>query len=628
VPDATDTVEDRPTDGAVLDGVLAETPPFDGLSIADRAVMTRAADVRRYAPGELILDAFAQVSVEVFVVLTGRVDLWHDADALSEAADQHLGRGGVFGFSAMLTERSLGPRAIAVNAVTVAAIPESAVEPAFASRQGARFLAAQGAVARSRGGLSSYSLVDEIIETHPLEVDADDPIGDVAAAMTRRGTGHAVVPLEDGRFGLVTDALLRSRVLVEGRDASVPAREVMDDAVPTVALGESAAEALILMLDRNAEYLVVTDRSGRLHGVITPRDFTVSAATAGVSVHEQIRRAATVEELRRRARRAAAVIDDLLSWGMASGRAIAVYSSILDTIVRRTITLTFARYPDLSLDAFTWLSLGSNGRREAVLSSDIDSAVAFRDTCDAADIDRYRSALADIQRELAAAGITADSHGATASRPAFSRTNAEWRAAARQWMAEPEQNQGAMMTSLLVDGRPIHGDPGLPEVMKVFSDLRRHPGTMRLLLEASLSARAKTRSLRDVLSRRDTIDLKKHAVLPIVNTARWAALAVGSSALSTTERLQAAAGSAMLPDEHAHNLIDVFTVLQRLRLRYQLIEYQRGEKPLDVVSRERMSPIDRSVVTEAVREIAAVQRRIDNVAAYLPAEAWTGPAPA
>ena len=128
------------------------------------------------------------------------------------------------------------------------------------------------------------------------------------------------------------------------------------------------------------------------------------------------------------------------------------------------------------------------------------------------------------------------------------------------------------------------------------------------------------------MARRDTINLKKDAVLPIVNTARWAALAVGSSALSTTERLQAAAGSAMLPDEQAHNLIDI-TVLQRLRLRYQLIEYQRGEKPVDVVSRDKMSPIDRSVVAEAIREIAAVQRRMDNVAAYLPAEAWTGPAP-
>ena len=125
-------------------------------------------------------------------------------------------------------------------------------------------------------------------------------------------------------------------------------------------------------------------------------------------MHEQIRRATTPEELRRRARRAPAVVDDLLSWGMASGKAIAVYSSILDTIVRRAITLIFAQYPDLSLDAFTWLSLGSNGRREAVLSSDIDSAVAFRTTATAREIDRYRAAFAEIQRVLAAAGITAD----------------------------------------------------------------------------------------------------------------------------------------------------------------------------------------------------------------------------
>ena len=625
MPEPLDAVEDV-DDAAVLDRVLAETPPFDALSAAERAAMSRAASVRRFGPGALILDAFTQVSVEVFVVLSGRVDLWHDADALGDLADQHLGPGGVFGFSAMLTERSLGPRVVAVDEVTVAAIPETAVEPAFASRQGARFLAAQAAVARGRVGLSSYSLVDEIIETHPLEVEADEPVAEVAAAMTRRGTGYAVVPLEDGRYGLVTDALLRSRVLVEGRQASVPAREVMDPSVPTVQLGASAAEALILMLDRGAEYLVVTDRGGRLRGVITPRDFTISPATAGVSVHEQIRRATTVEELRRRARRVPAMVDDLLSWGLASGKVIAVYSSVLDTIVRRTITLVFAQYPDLSLDTFTWLSLGSNGRREAVLSSDIDTAVAFRDTFDTSVIDRYRAAFVEIQGELAAAGLTADQHGATAGRPAFSRTNAEWRAAARQWMEEPEHDQGAMMTSLLVDGRPIHGDPGLPEVMKVFGDLRRHPGTMRLLLSASQSARAKSRSLRDRLGRRDTIDLKKHALLPIVNTARWAALAVGSSALSTTERLHAAAGSAMLPDEQAHNLIDVFTVLQRLRLRYQLIQRQRGEKPADVVSRDWMSPIDRSVVTEAVREIAAVQRRMDNIAAYLPAEDWATPA--
>jgi CBS domain-containing protein len=182
------------------------------------------------------------------------------------------------------------------------------------------------------------------------------------------------------------------------------------------------------------------------------------------------------------------------------------------------------------------------------------------------------------------------------------------------------------MTSLLVDGRPIHGDPGLPAVTAVFSEVRRHPGTMRLLMQESLAKRAKYRSVRDIFTRRETFDIKTHALLPIVNIARWVALSVGSAALPTTERLKAAAGSAMLPDEQAHNLIEAFDVVQRLRLRYQIEQYERGEKPSDPLVRDRLSPIDRSMLAQAVHETAAVQRRMDNVAVYLPADAWAGPA--
>lgn len=133
--------------------------------------------------------------------------------------------------------------------------------------------------------------------------------------------------------------------------------------------------------------------------------------------------------------------------------------------------------------------------------------------------------------------------------------------------------------------------------------------------------------LRDLFARRTAFDVKTQALLPIVNIARWAALSVGSAALPTTARLQAAAGSAMLREEQAQNLIEAFEVLQRLRLRYQLIQHQRGERPSDVLTRDRMSPIDRSMITQAVHEIASTQRRMDYVAASLPADAWAGPAP-
>jgi CBS domain-containing protein len=227
---------------------------------------------------------------------------------------------------------------------------------------------------------------------------------------------------------------------------------------------------------------------------------------------------------------------------------------------------------------------------------------------------------------LARAGLSTDEHGANASRRLFVRTNAEWRAAARTWLAAPEDHKGAIMTSLLVDGRPIHGDPGLPAVIEVFRELREHPGTLRLLLRFSLSTRARMRSgreLRDLLTGRpEHVDVKAHAVLPIVNIARWAALAVGAPTLSTTERLRAAAGSEMLPQAHADTLIEVFGVLQRLRLRYQLMQHEDGARPSDELLAARLSPLDRSVLGQAVREIAAIQRRMANVSAYVPASDW------
>jgi CBS domain-containing protein len=620
--------------GTVADllDLLRRHAPFDGLDDGARAAMAEAATVRRYEPGELVLDAFGAPSTEVFVVVEGHVDLWDDAHRLSEAPDERLGPGGVFGFSAMLTERSLGPRVVATEPAVVAAIPAAVVEPAFATRQGARFLAAQGVARQHRTGLPSYSLVAELVDAEPLVVAASDSVAEVAAQMTACATSVAVVDLGcagDGepRRGLVTDALLRRRVLVEGVPGSAPAREVVDTDVPTVCDADSAAEALLLLLDRGGEHLLVTDREGHVRGVLGARHFAVSPASVGVSVHEQIRRAATVDELHRRARRVPGMLGDLLSGGLATTKVVAVYSAIVDTVVRRALALTFEDRPDLSLDAFTWLSLGSNGRREAVLSSDIDSAAAFDDAVPEEEITRYREAFVEVDGVLAAAGLVGDQHGATARRPAFSRTNAEWRSSALAWRAHPEDDQGAMMTSLLVDGRPIHGDPGLPAVTQVFGELRRHPGTMRLLLVETLSTRARARSLRDAFARRDSVDLKHDALLPIVNIARWAALSVGSHELSTPDRLHAAAGSTMLPGPKARNLVEIFEILQRLRLRYQLVALQRGERPSDVVTRERMSPIDRSVVAEAAREIAAMQRRMDKIAAYLPVQDWASPAP-
>ena len=118
--------------------------------------------------------------------------------------------------------------------------------------------------------------------------------------------------------------------------------------------------------------------------------------------------------------------------------------------------------------------------------------------------------------------------------------------------------------------------------------------------------------------RRKRIDLKRQALLPIANVARWAALSTGSVALPTSERLQAAAGSRMLTIEDADTLSDVFEIVQRIRLRHQLDQLAAGESPSDTILLRDVSTIDSSVLGDAVREILAVQKRIANKGKFVP----------
>ena len=122
-------------------------------------------------------------------------------------------------------------------------------------------------------GSPTYSVVDELIVRAPLVVGPGTSVGEVARRMTEADLPVAVVRIGDGCFGLVTDAMLRARVLVAGLPSTTPVRQVMGTEPPTVVLGDSAAEALMLMLDRDAEFLLVTDRDGQLRGVVGPRDF-------------------------------------------------------------------------------------------------------------------------------------------------------------------------------------------------------------------------------------------------------------------------------------------------------------------------------------------------------------------
>jgi CBS domain-containing protein len=99
-------------------------------------------------------------------------------------------------------------------------------------------------------------------------------------------------------------------------------------------------------------------------------------------------------------------------------------------------------------------------------------------------------------------------------------------------------------------------------------------------------------------------------VIPIVDLARWAAMAAGVTSASTIERLRAAGAAGTLPPADAQTLEDAFELIAALRMQHQVRRLRAGETPDDYVDPAELSGLTRSHLKEAFRAVASVQKHV------------------
>jgi CBS domain-containing protein len=267
---------------------------------------------------------------------------------------------------------------------------------------------------------------------------------------------------------------------------------------------------------------------------------------------------------------------------------------------------------------FTWLALGSVARREAVPSSDIDSALVWYTDDEDPELKRTLMRLAgQVMDALADCGFKTDPKGAIASKPLFARSHAAWVAAVNGWIDNPTQEKALILVSLVVDGRPVWGIREGPPVAEAFRDARREPALLRLLQQFALAHRPPTGFMRGLVvehsgEHRGRLDLKRGGIVPIADLARWAGMAAGVTHAATPARLRAAAEAGTLDAADAELLEEAHDLIAGLRMAHQVEQLKAGVEPDDFLAPGELSLLTRRSLKEAFRAVAAVQRRIGN----------------
>ena len=297
-------------------------------------------------------------------------------------------------------------------------------------------------------------------------------------------------------------------------------------------------------------------------------------------------------------------------------RASAVITNLADSLTRRSIELSIRELGPPPCP-FSWIALGSHGRREAVPGSDVDSALAWDSDDEDGNAKDYMLSLGSrVCEALARCGLVADKRGASAGGDLFVRPTSEWRRLIRESISDSEKDKGLILISLFLDGRVLHHGGGASALRDEFEAAAGTRGLLRLMLRLALANKPAVGRLRGfVLERsgehRGRIDLKHGGLLPVTSIARYASLAAGAIAAgSTPERLSAADAAGTLDGDSACSLGEAFELFQSLRLERQVDQLERGVQPDDYLDPKALEPARRRRLRDALREVRAAQNKL------------------
>ncbi len=591
---------------------LAPHPPFDSLEPGDIARVAQAAEVEFHSAGTAIFQQGAGPVEHVWVVRTGAVEIVHDGRVLDL-----VGPGELFGHASMLSGLPTGFAAVASEDSLCYRIRAEVALPLLARPAGVRFVT-RSLLAPLRGDDREEPAVNpaqrpvtELIRRPLVLCAPDTSIREAARVMADLGATSVVVDAGD-RLGIMTDRDLRTRVVAAGTDPDVPVSEVMSAPAYTVTADRIGSEVLLDMLDRGIRHFPVVAPDGRVVGVVEDSDLVAVATRSSFHLRQAIARAGTAEEVAAACAGLRPAIVALHDARVAATDISAIESVVIDAATRRLLDLTFTEPPA----PFAWIALGSVARREAVPSSDIDSALVWYTDDEDPELKQTLMGLAGrVMDGLADCGFKTDPKGAIASKPLFARSHAQWVATVNSWIDNPTQEKALILVSLVVDGRPVWGIRTGPPVPDAFRDARRKPALLRLLAQFALSHRPPTGFLRGLVvehsgEHRGRLDLKRGGIVPITDLARWAGMAAGVTHASTPARLQAAAEAGTLEADDARLLDEAYELIAGLRLAHQIEQLKAGVEPDDFLDPGELSQLTRSSLKEAFRAVAGVQHRI------------------
>ncbi len=445
--------------------------------------------------------------------------------------------------------------------------------------------------------LSTFMIakVNDTVLHPPCIVEEGTRLIDAIEKSMEFKTSTIIVKKDNNEYGIITDSLLKVKVLLEGRDLNIKVENIAIFPLLSVNQEDYLFDAFSLLIKKNIKRVGVVNNEGDMIGILEQIDVLSHFANHTYVVDSKIKNAKTKESLKDASTELINTIRTLNAKGVKVNHISNLIGQLNTKVYKKLYKLVL---PKELQDKACFIVMGSEGRNEQILKTDQDNALVVKD---GVDVEQYRPYMKQMNEALIDFGYPPCEGNIMVTNPFWCKTVQDYKNETARWIEAPDM-QNYMDLAIFFDAFAVAGDKELLINLKddLFNKLHDKDVFMAYFAKATLAFDTPS-VVANFMTKTHFIDIKKAGVFPIVQGIRSLALKERIRETTTVKRIKILQQKKLIEFELANELLEAFDVLNTLRLRGQLQKLQDDKKINNEIDTHTLGKIERDLLKDSFK---------------------------
>ena len=417
-------------------------------------------------------------------------------------------------------------------------------------------------------------------------------------------TSSIVVKKDTGEYGIITDSLLKIKVLLEGRDLTIPVKDIAIFPLLTVNNDDYLFEALTILIKKNIKRIGVTNNKNEMIGILEQMDILSHFANHTYVIDSKIKKSKNIEELKNASKDLLIIIKSLHAKGVKVNHISNLIGQLNTKVYQKLYSLIL---PIELQNNACLIVMGSEGRNEQIIKTDQDNALVIKNGID---IELYKPYMNEITKHLIDFGYPSCEGNIMVSNPFWCKTVNAYKNEIARWIESPTF-QNYMDLAIFLDSFAVAGNKELLINLKndLFDKVHDKDVFLAYFAKATLTFDTPN-TITNIINKSHYIDIKKAAIFPIVQGIRSLALREKIKETTTIKRIKILEDKKILEKEKVAELLEAFEFVNTLRLKTQLEYIHNGEKINNEINSNNLGKIERDLLKDSFKIINEFKRFI------------------